>query len=151
MDFLIWLEDSPIGAWVAISPWGYPIVLATHAVGMAMLVGVALMFSFRALGVATGVPVTSLGVFMRLAQAGFVLNFLSGIALFLGAATEMWPSWPFRIKIILILIGLALTTHLARVCINGAGNVTNSHRTVAAAAVLAWVGALIAGRLIAYI
>lgn len=151
MAFLEWLEGTPVGLWVASSLWGYPIALSAHAVGMAVLVGVALMFSFRVLGLAQGVPVTTLGNYMRIAQIGFAVNLVSGLALFAGSATYQWLSWPFRIKIILIFVGLALTTHLYNKCIMGNGDVTQEHKIFAALAVFAWLGALIAGRLIAYV
>lgn len=151
MGFLTWLEDSPIGMWVSSSLWGYPISLSAHAVGMAILVGVALMFSFRALGFASSVPVTTMPKYLKVAQFGFVLNLLSGIALFCGSASYQWESWPFRIKIILIFIGLWLTTHLVKICMRGDGAVTQRHKTIAALAVFCWLGALLAGRLIAYV
>lgn len=146
-----WLENTPLGLWVSSSLWGYPFVLSSHAVGMAVLAGVALMFSLRALGWASGVPVTSLAKYMRIAKIGFVINLLSGVALFIGAASEMWLNWPFRIKIVLIFAGLALTSHLAKVCMGGPGEVTQRHKTIAAAAGIVWIGVLIAGRLIAYV
>ncbi len=151
MEFLEWLETTPLGVWTAQSLWGYPIALGAHAAGMAILVGVALMFSFRVLGYASGVPVKTLSSYMQIARGGFALNLISGIALFCGSAVTQWNSWPFRIKIILIFIGLWLTTHLYEKCIRGDGTVTSAHKTVASLAVFAWVGALLAGRLIAYV
>ena len=149
--FLEWLENTPLGLWVSESQWGYPIVLSAHAVGMAILVGVALMFSFRALGWAKSVPITSLSNYMKIAQAGFVINLVSGVALFCGSAVKQWDSWPFRIKIILIFIGLWLTTQLYEKCLRGDGTISQKHKTLAALAIFAWLGALIWGRLIAYV
>ena len=149
--FLEWLENTPLGLWVSESQWGYPIVLSAHAVGMAILAGVALMFSFRVLGWAKSVPVTSLSNYMKIAQAGFVINLLSGVALFAGSAAQHWDSWPFRIKIILIFVGLWLTTRLYNTCLRGDGSISERHKIIAALAVFAWVGALIGGRLIAYV
>ncbi len=151
MDFLFMLEDSALGAMVSSSIWGYPIVLSLHALGMATLVGISLMLSFRTLGFASKIPVTSLAPYWRIAQAGFVVNLLSGTALFFGSASSLAFNWPFRIKIVMVIIGLLLTRHLVKVCIKGDGLVTSSDRTLAAVAVLIWVGALIAGRLIGYV
>lgn len=151
MDFLFMLEDSALGTMVSSSIWGYPIVLSLHALGMATLVGISLMLSFRTLGFASGIPVTSLAPYWRIAQAGFVVNLLSGTALFFGSASSLAFNWPFRIKIVMVIIGLLLTRHLVKVCIKGDGQVTSSDRTFAAVAVLTWVGALIVGRLIGYV
>ena len=149
--FLEWLENTSIGLWVSESLWGYPIVLAAHAVGMAILAGVALMFSFRVLGWAKGVPVTSLANYMKIARVGFLINLLSGVALFCGSAVTQWESWPFRIKIILIFVGLWLTTQLYEKCLRGDGTISQTHKVIAALAVFAWLGALLGGRLIAYV
>lgn len=149
--FLKWLENTPLGLWVSESLWGYPIVLSAHAVGMAALAGVALMFSFRILGWGKTVPITSLSKYMLFARIGFVVNLLSGVALFCGSAVKLWDNWPFRIKIILIFIGLWLTTYIYDKCINADGVTSKRYKTVAALAVFAWLGALLAGRLIAYV
>ena len=151
MDFLFMLEDSALGTMVSSSIWGYPIVLSLHALGMATLVGISLMLSFRTLGFASGIPVTSLAPYWRIAQAGFVVNLLSGTALFFGSASSLAFNWPFRIKIVMVIIGLLLTRHLVKTCIEGDGLVTSGDRTLAAIAVLVWVGALIVGRLIGYV
>lgn len=151
IGFLEWLENTPLGLWVSESLWGYPIVLAAHAVGMAILAGVALMFSFCVLGWAKNVPVTSLSNYMKIARAGFLINLLSGVALFCGSAVTQWESWPFRIKIILIFVGLWLTTRLYEKCLRGDGTISQAHKTIAALAVFAWLGALLGGRLIAYV
>lgn len=152
MAFLEWLEMSWFGELVSTTLWGYPIALGLHALGMAILAGVALMYSFRVLGwAAKDVPVTTLGSYMQVARVGFIINLLSGLALFCGSAVTQWGSWPFRIKIILIFVGLWLTTHIYNKCILGDGTVTQKHKTFAALAVFAWLGALLAGRLIAYV
>ena len=58
MNVLIWIQDSALGTWVAESIWGYPIVLASHALGMAVVVGTMVMINLRVLGFARNVPVT---------------------------------------------------------------------------------------------
>ncbi len=151
MEFLEWLEDSAVGDWVATSLWGYPISLGAHAAGMAVLAGVALMFSFRVMGYASSVPVNTLPKYMKIAQIGFVVNLVSGLALFCGSAVTQWNSWPFRIKIILIFIGLWLTTYIYKNCLQGDGSISSRHKLFATIGVFAWLGALLAGRLIAYV
>ncbi|PWQ93443.1 hypothetical protein [Leucothrix arctica] len=150
-DFLFSLEDSALGMYVSSSIWGYPIVLSLHALGMAALVGVSLMLAFRALGFAKVIPVTSLASYWRIAQVAFIINLLSGVGLFLGSASELAYNIPFLIKIVLVFVGLFLTQRLVNVCINGDGDVKKSDRNLAAWSVIAWVGALITGRLIGYV
>lgn len=149
-EFLFSLEDSALGMYVSSTIWGYPIVLSLHALGMAALVGVALLLTFRVLGVAKVIPVTSLAPYWRIAQVAFVINLLSGVALYFGSASELTYNVPFLIKIVLVFVGLYLTQRLFNICINRDGETTATNRKLAALAVIAWLGALITGRLIGY-
>ena len=151
METLFWLEDTIIGKTVSSTLWGYPTVLSLHAVGMATMVGVALMLIFRVLGFAGDIPATAMAPYWRVALAGFVLNLVSGTALFLGGASMLFFNWAFRIKIVLVVIGLLLTWQLVRLCIVRPGDVSPGHRRLAAAAMSTWLAAIIAGRLIGYL
>lgn len=88
---------------------GYPIILSLHAVGMATMVGMVLMLTIRVLGFAPAVPVTAMALYWRVALCGFALNLLSGAALFLGGASMLFFHWAFRIRLLLVVIGLVLT------------------------------------------
>lgn len=150
-DFLFSLEDSALGMYVSSSVWGYPIVLSLHALGMAALVGISLMLAFRSLGVGSAIPVNSLAPYWRIALAAFIVNLLSGIALYLGSASELTYNWAFLIKMVLVFVALYFTHRLVKGCVNGNGNITAANRKLAAWSVIAWLGALITGRLIGYI
>ena len=150
-DFLFSLEDSALGMYVSSSIWGYPIVLSLHALGMAALVGLSLMLAFRTLGVGSAIPVTALAPYWRIALGAFVVNLLSGIALYFGSASELTYNWAFLVKMVLVFVGLYLTHRLVKLCIKGDGEITSANRKLAAWSVIAWVSALITGRLIGYI
>lgn len=149
MTFLNWAENSPIGFWVSTSLWGYPIALTLHTIGMATLVGITLMLSLRVLGFSLGMSLTSLSSYWKIALIGFGINLLSGTALFFGSATVLWESWPFRLKIILIVFGLLLSHQLVKSTTNG--KTTLKERGIAVTVLFVWSTALVAGRLIAYI
>lgn len=150
MNKLFWLEDSRLGLFVSSTEWGYPVVLSLHALGMGVLVGISLMLGLRALGFGGTVPFTAMAPYWRIAKAGFVVNLLSGTALFLGSASELFFNWAFRIKLLLVFIGLFLTWQLVRRCMNSPESDLSEHRLLAAASVVTWLCALIAGRLIGY-
>lgn len=150
MPVLHWLEDSKVGMTISSTEWGYPIVLSLHAVGMAILVGVALMLTFRVLGFASVIPVTTMASYWHIAQVGFIVNLLSGAALFCGNASELYFNWAFRIKIILVFVGLLLTWWLVKICIRRSDSISQAHVKLAALAMASWVAAIIAGRLIGY-
>lgn len=151
METLYWLEDSVVGMTVSSTEWGYPIVLSLHAIGMAVMVGVALMLTVRVLGFAPEIPVTAMAPYWRVALAGFVLNLFSGAALFCGNASELFFNTAFRIKIVLVLAGLALTWRLVRICVQRTDRVSPAHRRLAGIAMATWVAAIVSGRLIGYL
>ena len=157
MDFLIWLEDSTVGIWVAKSIWGYPVVLSSHAVGMAIVVGTVMMINFRILGFARNVPITLFANLSVIAWIGVALNFLSGLALFSGDPTKFFYHPVFWIKISLITFG-ALSVWLALRIIGGITRSTKDMleapvkaKVLAGISAVFWPAAIIAGRLIAYI
>jgi hypothetical protein len=101
---LEWLEMLPISEWVATSDWGYPILLSIHTMGLAIVVGILVMLDARILGAAKSIP---LGVFERLvplAWAGFFLNLVSGVLLFMSMAPRLAVNWPFLSKLAAIIL-----------------------------------------------
>ncbi len=150
-EFLFTLEDTSLGLLVSSSIWGYPIFLSLHALGMGVVVGVSVMFALRIMGLAYAVPVSAVLPFWRLAIAGFVVNLLSGTALFLGSASSLATNWAFLSKIGLLVVSLILTFRMVKVCIKGSGDITPSDRLLAVAALICWVLTIVFGRLIGYI
>lgn len=151
---LEWLESSAVARLVQESIWGYPIVLSSHAVGMAILVGIVLMINFRVLGFAPGVPIRSLKVMFRVALIGLVINVVSGTMLFVANADAFYESNPFRIKIVLLVAGGVLLALLSKRIFgpedSAARAAEGTTRIIAGASIVAWLGVIVAGRLIAY-
>jgi hypothetical protein len=155
MQFLQWLEGSLLGLWVRESDWGYPIVLSAHAVGMAVVVGTVLMFSMRTLGYANELPLSWFDRLFTVAWSGFALNLLSGLCLFAGDPVKFLFHPAFQIKIALIIAGGVSIWIMGR-RLNEPGRVSGSEisfgtRAVAGLSIVFWLGAIVAGRLIAYI
>lgn len=157
MNFLIWLQDSALGTWVAGSIWGYPVVLACHALGMAVVAGTVTMICIRILGFARAVPLALFARLSAIAWAGLVLNVVTGLALFSGDPVKFFYHPVFWIKISLITVGAASLWLVARALRNAVampetGPEAPAGTKLAAGCSLAfWAGAIIAGRLIAYI
>ena len=138
------------------SVWGYPIVLSGHAVGMAVLVGIVLMINFRVLGFASEIPAMSLRPMFRVALVGLSINVISGTMLFMANANSLFESNPFRIKIILLLIGGVLLTLVPGRLFTSGGTLHDVRfdvrtRRIAALSIVVWIGVIVAGRLIAYL
>jgi hypothetical protein len=157
VSLLASLEESPLGIWIRESEWGYPIVLICHTVGMAFVVGGVVTFDLRILLAKTRTPLTWFDTIFRLAWLGFAVNLVSGIILFAGAAQRFIANPAFQIKLASLAAGAfsvwLLATRIEKEVGRDNADVPASplSRTVAAASVLLWFGAISAGRLMAYI
>ncbi|MGI9221045.1 MAG: DUF6152 family protein [Woeseiaceae bacterium] len=150
------LEMSGLSTWVAESLYGYPIVLGLHAIGLAIVVGLLIFVDLRLLGYLSDIRLSSLLGPMKLAWIGFTVNALSGFALFSSQATYIIYSTPFLIKIGMVILGAVIAYYIQRQTAKNvdsweADSVPSSIKAVAAISLVCWMGAIIAGRLIAYL
>jgi len=155
MGFLEWLQNSRVGLWISESDWGYPIVLNGHAVGMAIVVGVVLMFCVRVLGYNKSLPATVFEKLLVVAWLGFALNAATGVLLFLGKAQQFIVNPAFLIKIGLIVCGGVSVWLLTRMFDQNPAwaqenDMPSRAKIVAAFVIVFWLGAIVAGRLIGY-
>src|SRR5690606_14904830 len=113
------------------------------------------LINLRVLGYKPELPLVGTQDLLPLAWIGFTLNAVSGIALFTSDAIHFFGSYTFRIKLFLIVLA-GLNAMLVsrkifhepaadRAVKTGAGT-----KALAAASLVFWVGAAVAGRLIAY-
>ena len=153
MGFLTWLKESPPILWARGSDWPYPILLCLHAVGMATLVGIAIVVALRTFGAASGIPVAALERPMRLAWAGFLVNAASGVLLFTLDGPAYMQNAAFLIKMGLVFAGglclFALWRTLRAQPVDAPA--PGGTRVLAAITLAIWAGAIISGRLIAYV
>jgi len=156
LEWLEWLENTGVARMVQESSWGYPIILSAHAVGMAIVAGIVLVINLRVMGLASEAPLAAFRTMYRFALIGLAINAVSGTLLFVGNPDAFYESNPFRIKVILLVVGITLMVKTARYFFGSAGSVGNSlfathARMMAALSVVVWIGVIVAGRLIAYI
>jgi hypothetical protein len=158
MQVFEWLETSALGIWVGESLWGYPIMLGTHAIGLAIVVGIFVMLDLRILRVIRGISFDAFLSLFRLAWIGLIFNTISGSALFSSQATTFVESAPFLIKIAGVICGVIIGVVLQgrlkkRVAAWDAddSNIESSATALAALSLVCWIGAIFAGRLIAYL
>jgi hypothetical protein len=153
VGFLTWLEATGLAEWVRSSLMGYPSMIALHALGMAIMVGLSLLLDMRLLGWFSGIPLAALQRFFGLAWIGFGINFLSGSALFSAQATSYIVDWVFMTKMGLVLLG-AITAGILQPAVVKAGpamQVSSGMRALAGLAIVIWITAIIMGRLTAYL
>lgn len=135
------------------SRWTYAAVNTTHVFAIALLVGGALPLSLRLLGLWPTVTHAHVArILSTTAGAGLVLAVMSGFLLFATRASEYADLAVFQIKLVLVLIGggSAILTHLRYGWDLGRAPHLALRRAGAVSAI-AWSGALILGRSIAFV
>ena len=154
---LIALETTSLAIWVGESLWAYPALLACHIVGLAIVVGLLSIRDLKLLGFFQEVDIQIFSDLIPLVIAAFCLNALSGFLLFSSQASYIAGSVPFLAKLICIAVGLScafgLQKRRLKLSTDGAEALTPDFltRTLACVSLSAWAGAIIAGRLIAYL
>jgi hypothetical protein len=155
---LTWLESTKLAVWLGESPsvWAFPMVITLHTTGMAVLVGASWVLDMRLLGMNRRVPLSSFRWVFPVVAIGLVVNVVTGVMLFIKNATKWGTAMPFLVKMSLVIVSVATLLPLrSQVLRNDAdhevdGNLRNL-RLLAIASILAWTGAVTAGRLLAYL
>ncbi len=152
-----WLEDTSAAIWVGESLWGYPIMLGLHIVGLAMVVGLFVMRDLRLLGFFSNISYQSTYDFTKLGWFGFFINAISGCFLFTSQASYFITHMPFLLKITMILMAALLAVFIQKRTQEFSADWDNGLLKIGKIKILAffsiflWAGAIIAGRLIAYL
>jgi hypothetical protein len=153
---LDWLEATPLGVWIRESPtvWALPTVLTVHTTGMAVLVGASWVLALRLLGISRSVPLSAFRWVFPTLAIGLVLNLSTGLLLFVQKATTWGTSIPFLIKMALVVASVATLMPMRSYVLRGDAEpaaARHNPRLLAMASILAWSGAVTAGRLLAYV
>ena len=149
---LTWLDSTSLSLWLKESPsvWALPTVLTLHTMGMGVLVGASWMLDLRLLGVGRNVPLSSYRWVFPVLWVGLIVNIVTGILLFIKNPTTWGTAVPFFVKMLLVVASVAtLIPARSLVLRNGEGQ--SNGRLLAIASILAWTGAVTAGRLLAYL
>ena len=136
-------------AWIGSHPWLYPGLEVVHLLGVALLVGNLVAFESRVLGWGQALPLQALArLSLVLALCGFGLAALSGLLMFAAHPGEMLANSPFVLKMgLLMLAGTNAAMFHARA---GLQRMDRLARVQTLASLGLWIGAMIAGRWIAY-
>jgi hypothetical protein len=140
--FLIWLEATGLSTWVreSSSVFAFPSILSLHTVGLGLVVGLSSVISLRILGVAPQVPLWEMKRFLPVMWFGFWLNAVSGVLLLISYPTKALTNPVFYLK--LTLIALAV--------ISAVKALPKESKIWASISLAGWIGAIAAGRLLAY-
>ena len=156
MGVLVWLESLPLSVWVHESPsvWAQPTVLSLHTMG-----GLAALLEqggkdLRLLGISRSIPLSGFRWVFRAVTVGLFVNVVTGVLLFAQRATTLGTAMPFLIKMCLVIASVATLVPLRSLVLRSDADqceVSGSARLLAIASILAWTGAITAGRLLAYL
>ncbi len=135
---------------------GFPTLIALHSVGMAVAVGLSLMVTLHLNQVFTGFNVQLIPRILSIAVWGFILNLITGLALFVSRGPAYIDSYIFLIKMLLVVISAIilfwLRQHLRLIKLTTEVSVTDrTAKNMSLFSTATWFGAVIAGRLIAYL
>lgn len=150
---LVAAEGSAVAQWLRFSRWGYAGINALHIFGVGLLVGSIIPLNLRLLGFWESVDRKSLiRVLSPSAAFGLSLAIVTGLVLFSVRATEYSALSILQFKLALIAVGAfaALALHFT----SGALLVEASRdrlRLHAVISTVCWTGALLSGRLIAFV
>ena len=155
-----WIERTPVALWVRESLWGFPISLILHAWGMALLVGISLLLALSTLGVAPRALLPLAQKSKPFIWAAFVLSLVSGVLLLFAYPAKALTNEVFYLKLAFIAVALTLDLSLVNKCKELALDTRTQFSMAttfplrlklrAAGILLAWFGAIAAGRLLAY-
>jgi hypothetical protein len=154
-ELLASLEATPFSTWLRESPsvWAYPTVLTLHTVGLGVLVGANWMVDLRVLGFGRAIPLSVLRRAFPFMWAGFWLNAMTGVLLFVSDPTK-GTTTVFMWKLAIIAVGVALLISLKR-RLYGRGRemdaATLAVKAIAAGSLVAWIAAIATGRWMAYV
>ena len=156
MGFTVWLESTAFSTWLrsSTSLWAFPFVLSLHTFGMAILAGLNSALALRLLGVAPRVPIEPLAKLFPIMWGGFALSAISGLLLFIAAATMKAPQVLFWIKLGLVACGMVNLHFLRRALFPDAASPLEPPgriRTLAIASLVIWAATITAGRFMAYL
>ena len=99
------VQSSPFGVWAGGE--AYPIANLVHILGLVMLVGGIGFLDLRLIGFFRRIPTAALSVALTpIAVVGLVLMIPSGATMFASDAATLVNSSTFRIKLLLIMLGL---------------------------------------------
>ena len=154
---LAWLESTQFSALVRGELWGWPLALTIHAFGTAVVIGFVFIIGLRLFGLFETIPYRSLDRLFPAIWVAFVLQFLSGFALWMTKPTQYVADGAFVLKLLLVVVGFVLTLYFygalkrEAAAWDAAGAIPSRAGKFVAVALLVWCGVVVAGRLTAHL
>lgn len=156
-NFLAAIENLEFSRWVKDAPtiWAFPTILIVHTLGMSIVAGASAMLSLVVLGFWPAAPMKPFARVFPLLWFGFVINAISGTMMLMADATSKLTMPDFYIKMAFVIVGFLVLLRMRRTVFGDpqldVGPLPGSAKTLAWASLACWFGAIVAGRLLAYV
>jgi hypothetical protein len=154
--FLRSIEDNSFSTWMreSDSPFAFYFVLLFHTFGLALLVGANGLVDLRLLGFFRSMPLAPLKRFFSIMWLGFWINATTGVLLLISYPTKALTNPVFYAKLTIIGSAIWILTKLQKEVFADT-SVTEADMmargtTLAKWSLVLWLGAISAGRLLAY-
>lgn len=155
-QFLDTIEQTGLSVWLreSESVFGFYFILLFHTFGLSLLVGASTVLDLRLLGAAAGLPLRSLKWLFAVMAAGFAINATTGVLLLMAYPTKTLTNPVFFVKLTLIGVALAvmyrIKTRLFDNPLLSEADMIAKGQGLARWSLALWLGAITAGRLLAY-
>jgi hypothetical protein len=148
-----WFDKTFVNRLINDSNWLFPAIEAVHIVALAMLLGAILILNLRILGLTLNTKPPAL-LHAELAPWTFwslVTILTTGLLLFTSEAVKSSLSGPFRIKMVLLALAIALHYTVQRRLLQPGSDARPLWRKLTAmVAIVLWFGVGFAGRAIGF-
>jgi hypothetical protein len=157
LQFFAYLDQTGFSQWVRDAPtiWAFPTILFVHTLGMAIVAGGSTMIDLIVLGFWPAVPVKPFGRLFPVLWVAFGVNAITGTMMLVADATTKMTTPDFYIKMVLVFVGLYVLIRMRRQIFQDPQldrvPLPGSAKMLAWASLACWFGAIIAGRLLAYV
>ncbi len=157
MAVLQQIEASGFSQWVKQSGslWAFPGILLAHTYGMGIMVGIIAGIDLRILGLMPALPVAPLQKFLPLVWIAFWVNAITGTMLLAADATTKLTNPDFGVKMAFIVLAV-INQRVIQRRVFGDPDVdqrpfSSNAKWLAVMSLVCWLGAITAGRLLAYV
>ncbi|MEP7354843.1 MAG: hypothetical protein ABI824_16560 [Acidobacteriota bacterium] len=155
-EFLGSIEQLALSQWVheANTIWAFPTILFVHTFGMAIVAGGSAMIDLIVLGFWPAVPIKPFARIFPVLWIAFGFNAVTGTMMLMADATAKLTMLDFYIKMALVFTGFYTLVRMRKLFDDPQLDrvpLPGSAKVLAWASLVCWLGAITAGRLMAYV
>jgi hypothetical protein len=154
-----WVEHTDLSLWISgPSMLAFPLILTVHVIGTGFLAGTSSAIALRILGFAPQVPLRLLKQFYPILWVALAANATSGTLLLIGYPYKAFTNPVYYAKLSLIALAIYLVVKIRSEVLRNPQDdggrtkpaTSRRARILAGLSIASWMGAITAGRFLAY-